>query len=366
MISFLNINKINREYKQIFNQTLNNLIDSGWFILGNGVKQFEKDFSEYCGTRYCLGVASGLDALNLILKALIILKKINEGDEVIVPSNTYIATVLAITQNNLKPVFVEPDYETYNIDPNKIKDKLSSRTKIILCVHLYGRLCDMKQINSIAKQNDILVIEDSAQSHGAKDQSGSRSGSFGIAAGFSFYPGKNLGCLGDGGAITTSSKDLYDIILYLRNYGSKTKYYNEYLGINSRLDEIQALFLSIKLKNLDRDNQRRIQIAERYLNEINNSKIILPKNHNNEDHVWHLFTLRNENRDDLMDYLNKNKVGSMIHYPVPPHKQKAYSEFSNLYLPISENIHKTTLSIPMDPTLDESSVDTIIKILNKY
>ena len=187
-----------------------------------------------------------------------------------------------------------------------------------------------------------------------------------LLLGLVFITGKNLGCLGDGGAITTSSKDLYEIILYLRNYGSKIKYYNEYIGINSRLDELQALFLSIKLKNLDRDNQRRIQIAERYLNEINNSKIILPKNHNNEDHVWHLFTLRSENRDDLMGYLNKNKVGTMIHYPVPPHKQKAYSEFSNLSLPISENIHKTTLSIPMDPTLDESSIDTIIKVLNKY
>ncbi len=366
MISFLNINKINSEYKKLFSEALEKQIDSGWFILGKEVKIFEKKFSDYCGTDYCLGVANGLDALDLILKSLIILKKINEGDEVIVPSNTYIASVLAITNNNLKPIFVEPNINDYNLDAEKIKDKISNRTKIILCVHLYGRLCNMDQINSIAEQNKLLIIEDSAQSHGAKDKHGSRSGSFGVAAGFSFYPGKNLGCLGDGGAITTNSKDIYELVLHLRNYGSKIKYLNEYKGINSRLDELQAIFLSIKLKNLDRDNKRRIQIAKRYLSEINNSKLILPKNHQYDDHVWHLFTLRTENRDNLISYLRKKEIGTMIHYPVPPHKQMAYYEFSSISLPISEKIHKTTLSIPMDPSLDDDSVSKIIETLNKY
>ena len=366
MIKFLDINKINREYKEFFSKSLNNLIDSGWFILGEGVKKFESEFSAYCGTKFCIGVASGLDALNLILRSLIILKKIKEGDEVIVPSNTYIATVLAITQNKLKPVFVEPDIENYNIDPEKIESHITSKTKVILCVHLYGRLCDMNRISSIAKKKKLLVIEDSAQSHGAKDLNECRSGNFGIAAGFSFYPGKNLGCLGDGGAITTNSADLYETILYLRNYGSKIKYYNKFKGVNSRLDEIQALFLSIKLKNLDRDNFRRIDIAKRYLDEINNDKIILPKKTYNFDHVWHLFTLRVQNRNKLMNFLKNKKIETMIHYPVPPHKQKAYKEFSNLSLPISELIHETTLSIPMDPTLEINQVNYIIETLNKF
>lgn len=366
MISFLDINKINREYKEFFSKSLNNLIDSGWFILGEGVKKFESEFSAYCGTKFCIGVASGLDALNLILRSLIILKKIKEGDEVIVPSNTYIATVLAITQNKLKPVFVEPDIENYNIDPEKIESHITSKTKVILCVHLYGRLCDMNRISSIAKKKKLLVIEDSAQSHGAKDLNECRSGSFGIAAGFSFYPGKNLGCLGDGGAITTNSADLYETILYLRNYGSKIKYYNEFKGINSRLDEIQALFLSIKLKNLDRDNFRRIDIAKKYLDEINNDKIILPKKTYKFDHVWHLFTLRVQNRNKLMNFLKNKKIETLIHYPVPPHKQKAYKEFSNLSLPISELIHETTLSIPMDPTLEINQINYIIETLNKF
>lgn len=359
MIKFLDLQKINANYQEQLLQKMKLVLDKGWFILGNEVKEFETNFANYCGTKHCIGVANGLDALILILKAYIQLGKLQKGDEVIVPSNTYIATILAIFQADLVPVLVEPDLETYNINPELIQQKISAKTKAIMPVHLYGQLCTMERINEIAKQHNLLVIEDAAQAHGLNFEGNNTKA-------FSFYPAKNLGALGDGGAITTNDDVLAKVLFSLRNYGSDKKYHNQFIGINSRLDEIQAAFLNVKLTDLDADNDQRRTIAKRYLSEIKNDKIVLPKVKSLEKHVFHLFVIRTENREELQDYLLKNDIETVIHYPIPPHKQKALKEWNDLYFPISEKIHNEILSLPISQVITDAEIDYVIEILNKY
>src|SRR5690606_29535357 len=301
-------------------------LDSGWYILGNSVKQFETEFAQYCGTKHCIGVANGLDALILIFRAYKELGILQNGDEVIVPANTYIASIIAILQNDLKPVLVDPNISTYNLNPIEIEKHVTERTKAILPVHLYGQLCEMEELSIIAQKHGLLVIEDAAQAHGASID-GKKAGNWSDAGAFSFYPGKNLGALGDGGAITTNSDELAQILYAIRNYGSHKKYQNDYIGINSRLDEIQAGFLSIKLKDLDKQNQKRREIAKRYLSEVNNPKITLPYYDCSDNHVFHLFVIRCEQRDQLQDFLRQQGIETLIHYPIAPHKQKAMYDY---------------------------------------
>jgi dTDP-4-amino-4,6-dideoxygalactose transaminase len=365
MISFLDLKKINEPYETAFQEKLKSVLDNGWYILGKEVAEFENNFSNYCGTKHCIGVGNGLDALILIFKGYIELGKLKKGDEVIVPANTYIASILAILEADLIPVLVEPELETYNINPDLISEKVTSKTKAILAVHLYGQLAEMDMINSIANQNNLLVIEDAAQAHGAISDFG-KSGDLSDAAAFSFYPGKNLGALGDAGAVVTNDSELAKIIFSLRNYGSERKYHNEFVGVNSRLDELQAAFLNLKLPNLDKDNQKRRKVAKRYLTEIKNDKIIVPFWDSSENHVFHLFVIRTENRNHLQHYLFDNGIQTMVHYPIPPHQQKAFSEWNTLSFPITENIHNVVLSLPMSPVLTNDEVSFIIDVLNEY
>lgn len=365
MIPFLDLKAINLNYKEAFHKKLDEVLDSGWFILGNAVEHFEREFADYCGTQYCVGVGNGLDALILILRAYIELGIFKPGDEVIVPANTYIASILAISKAGLTPVLVEPSIDDYLIDTALIERYISPRTKAILPVHLYGQLCDMDAINTVAQKYNLKVIEDAAQAHGAI-QNGKRSGNLGDAAGFSFYPGKNLGALGDAGAVTTNDDSLAEVIYALRNYGSEKKYYNKYKGINSRLDELQAAFLSVKLKHLDRDNEKRRIIAEYYLKNITNDKITLPSVKKQKEHVWHLFVIQCDTRDELKSYLQQNGIQTVIHYPVPPHRQKAYGELENLQLKVSTKLHSSVLSLPISSTLSENNAAFVINKLNEY
>lgn len=365
MIKFLDLQKINVKYKDEFQKKFQNFLDSGWYILGNEVKVFETNFAAYCSTKHCIGVANGLDALILIFRAYKELRKLKSGDEVIVPANTYIASIIAILQNDLVPVLVEPNIETYNIDPEEIAKHITPKTKAILAVHLYGQLADMNAINQLAKEHNLLVIEDAAQAHGA-ELNGSKAGKLSDASGFSFYPGKNLGALGDAGAITTNDDALAKTLFALRNYGSEEKYKNEFIGLNSRLDEIQAGFLNIKLADLDAQNQRRREIAKRYLSEIKNEKIVLPFYDDSVNHVFHLFVIRTSDRKQLQEYLEKHQIQTLIHYPIAPHKQKALESFSHLSLPITEKIHREVLSIPLSHVLLDAEVSEIINRLNQY
>lgn len=370
MIEFLNIKEITRRDKEELKIAFENVLDSGWFILGNHVKHFEKEFAEFCGAKHCIGVANGLDALILILEGYKQLGLIKNGDEVIVPSNTYIASILAISRAGLTPVLVEPDFNTYLIDENLIEQKITSKTRAVLPVHLYGRLCNMAAINTIAKKHNLKVIEDCAQSHGAKINE-IKCGNLGDAAGFSFYPGKNLGALGDGGAVTTNDDELMQTIIALRNYGSHKKYESLYRGMNSRLDEIQAAFLSVKLKKLDNDNEVRRKIAQYYIEHINNELIKLPYNKktnvsNFEDHVWHIFAARVANREKFQKYLSDNGIQTVIHYPIPPHKQEAYSEWNNESFPISEKIHREIISLPISPVMKDSEYQKVVEVVNRY
>ena len=366
MIHFLNLRKLNQPFEVAFQKKMKQFLDGGWYILGNEVKQFETDFATYCGTKHCIGVGNGLDALVLIFKAYIHLGKLEKGDEVIVPANTYIASILAVLQADLVPVLVEPRLETYNINPEEIEAKITSKTKAILAVHLYGQLCEMKAINEIAQKHNLLVIEDAAQAHGSQFSENEKAGNLSHASAFSFYPGKNLGALGDGGAITTNDDELAEVLFSMRNYGSKVKYENEIIGVNSRLDELQAAFLNIKLKQLDSENEFRRSMAKRYLSEIKNDKIIMPSWNLSQNHVFHLFVIRTSNRLALQNYLKENRIETMIHYPIPPHKQKALSNWNNLSFPITEKIHDEVLSIPLNSGLKASEIQHIITILNQY
>ena len=362
MIKFLDLNKINQPYENAFQNKLRSVIDSGWYILGDEVKLFEKNIAAYCDAKHCIGVGNGFDALTLIYKAYIQLGKMQKGDEVIVPSNTYIATILAIIQAELVPVLVEPKLETYTINPNLITDKITTKTRSILVVNLYGQLAELDSINEIANKNNLIVVEDSAQSHGAiSNNSKSKN-----TQAFSFYPGKNLGAIGDAGAVITNDDQLAEVLLSLRNYGSQVKYYNDFIGVNSRLDELQAAFLNVKLPNLDTENQIRKNIAKRYLLEINNENIILPFWDFSDNHVFHLFVIRTPKRVELQDYLKQNGIETLIHYPVAPHRQKAFENWSNLKLPITEKIHDEVLSLPISPVITDIEVDFVIQKLNSW
>lgn len=365
MTVFLDLAKINAQYNQELKDACARVIDSGWYVLGKEVSEFEKEFSHYCGTDYCLGVANGLDALTLILRAYIEMGVMQKGDEVIVPSNTYIASILSITESGLTPILVEPDINTFNLNPDLIESKITRKTKAILPVHLYGQVTGMEKIVEIGKRFGLKVIEDCAQSHGAVYR-GKKAGNLGDAAGFSFYPGKNFGAIGDGGAITTNDQELSKTVSALRNYGSHQKYQNKFKGINSRLDEIQAAMLKVKLKYLDRDNKARRNVAARYLSELNNSLIELPKVINGESHVWHLFVIKTFYRVDLQDFLSKHNIQTLIHYPIPPHKQEAYNEWTDNEYPISEALHSTVLSLPISPVMTDAAVDEVVTTINKF
>jgi len=363
MINFLNLKKINASYSKDFHEALDDVLDSGWFILGNQCKQFEKEFADYCGTKYAIGVANGLEALFLILKAW----DIGEGDEVIVPSNTYIATWLAVTHLNAKPVPVEPIHGTYNIDPKKIVAAISPKTKAILPVHLYGQPAEMDEIIEIAKQHNLYVLEDASQAHGAIYKK-RKVGSLGDAAAFSLYPGKNLGALGDAGVITTNDSSLADQIFKLRNYGSSEKYKNEIIGFNSRLDELQAAFLRKKLKNLDEDNKKRSLIAEEYSRLLKDAKgLKIPEVIQDAKSVWHLYVVEHKDRNLIQKKLHEKNIETMIHYPIAPHLQEAYKdlEIKEGHLEISEQIHKNIFSLPMDPTLENKDIKYITDSLRE-
>jgi len=366
MIKFLDLHKINQRFETEFKYKFQQFLDSGRYILGNEVTSFENEFANYCGTKYCLGTANGLDALTLIFRSYIELGKLALEDEVIVPANTYIASILSILHAGLKPVFVEPNENSFNLDSSRIEEALTNKTKAILVVHLYGQLTEMKGIQSLAKSRNLLIIEDAAQAHGAENENGIKAGNLGDAAGFSFYPSKNLGALGDGGAIITNDENLYNALKMIRNYGASSKYVNEYIGFNSRLDEIQATFLSVKLKQLDSDNERRREIARRYITEINNPKVTLPEYNNSKNHVFHAFVIRIANRDTLKAHLDSKRVQFLIHYPIPPHKQKAFKQFCELNLPITESIHDTVLTLPLSPVMTKDEVTKVIATLNDY
>jgi len=365
MIKFLDLKKLNAQYEQELKEAAVRVIDSGWYLIGKELEGFEKNYASFCQVNHCLGVANGLDALRLIFKAYLELGVMNEGDEILVPANTYVASVLAISDNNLTPVFVEPNSETYNLDANKLEEAITSKTKAILTVHLYGQNSINQQLLDICKKHNLKLIEDSAQSHGATWQ-GKVMGSIGDATGHSFYPGKNLGALGDAGAITTNDKELAKVISALRNYGSHVKYENKYQGLNSRLDEIQAAFLNVKLKYIEKDIEGRRRVANYYLENIKNPKIQLPKVENQDGHVWHLFVVRISERDKFQKYMNENEIQTLIHYPIPPHKQEAYQEYNGLHLPITELIHKEVLSLPLSAMMTDSELETIVKAVNQY
>ncbi|MCK8480128.1 DegT/DnrJ/EryC1/StrS family aminotransferase [Psychroserpens algicola] len=367
MIKFLDLNKMNSRFEDEFSSQFKTFLNSGYYINGSEVKDFEERFASYCETKHCIGVANGLDALTLIFKAYIDLGKLQINDEVIVPANTYIASMLSIINAGLKPVFVEPDEATFNLNPSEIEKHITSKTKAVLVVHLYGQLADMVTINDIAKQNNLLVVEDAAQAHGAiLTSKNKKAGNLSHAAGFSFYPTKNLGALGDAGAITTNDDELANCIKLLHNYGSSKKYVHDKIGVNSRLDELQATFLNIKLNHLDSDNRTRRHIAERYLNGINNPKIKLPFYDFSDNHVFHVFAIRVEDRAHFKAYLDALEIGYLIHYPIAPHHQKALLPYKSLSLPITEAIHETVISIPLSPVMTTEEIETIINALNLY
>lgn len=361
-VKFLDLKKINGRFEREFKQVLQTVLESGYYIGSSQNQNFCKNFANYCGVDYCLGVANGLDALKIILKAA----GIGPGDEVIVPSNTFIATILSISEVGAQPILVEPELDGFNLDPENIETHINEKTKAIIAVHLYGKIAQMQKISKIAEKHGIYLFEDAAQAHGA-ELNGKKVGSWGHAAAFSFYPGKNLGCLGDGGAITTKDKDFYVKCKALSNYGSDVKYHHIYKGYNSRLDELQASFLNIKLPYLEADNSRRQDIARKYVTEIRNEELGLPDfPEDPRENVWHVFPILSEDRKGLISYLKEKGVETLIHYPTPPHKQDAYKEFYNQSLPRSEYIHEHILSLPISPVMTDEEVDYVIKALNNW
>jgi len=366
MIKFLDLLQINLLHQQEIEERLLKTFRSGWYLLGSEVKGFEQNLAEYTGVKHAIGVANGLDALRLIFKAYIELGIMQPGDEVIVPANTYIASILAITDNKLVPVFVEPDINTYNIDLNKIEQAITLKTKAVMIVHLYGQAVFSDRLKTLAQEHNFKIIEDNAQAIGA-EYNGFKTGNLGDAAGFSFYPGKNLGALGDAGAVTTNDDALALTIRTLANYGSEEKYVNKYQGLNSRLDEIQAAVLDVKLKYLDAENGRRREIAKYYIDNINHPDIILPQWPTDENaHVWHLFVIRTKERMRLQQYLAWNDIQTLIHYPTPPTKQEAYKEYNHLTFAITEQIHDEVLSLPISPVLTDEEIKNIVSTLNSY
>lgn len=364
-VPFLSLKDVTDKYSKEIHEAVSRVIDSGWYLQGKENESFEKNYASYIGTKYAVGVANGLDALVWIFRAYIELGVMKKGDEVIVPANTYIATILAITENGLVPVLIEPNIETLQIDDSLIEEKITDKTKAICIVHLYGQCAYTKKIGELCKKYNLKLIEDNAQAHGCVFDC-VKTGAIGDAAGHSFYPGKNLGALGDAGAVTTNDETLANAIRFLANYGSQKKYVFQYTGRNSRLDEIQAAILDVKLKHLDEDVAIRKSVAKKYLEGIKNSKITLPKIFDWNQHVFHIFTIMCENRDDLQKYLTEKGIGTNIHYPIPPHKQECYKEWNELSLPITEKIHKTELSLPMSPCLTDEQVKYVINVINSY
>ncbi len=365
MISFLNLKNINSQYEAELIDAASEVIKSGWYLLGERLNNFENELEKYQQGGLAIGCGNGLDALRLIFRSYIELGFMAEGDEVIVPANTYIASILAITDNNLVPVFVEPDINTFNLNIDLVEKNISNKTKAILVVHLYGRVCWDEKLDYLRDKYNLKVVEDNAQAIGAIWK-GKKSGSLGDAAGFSFYPGKNLGALGDSGAVFTRDKELANVVRAIANYGSTKKYINKYKGLNSRLDEIQAAFLSVKLKYLDAENHHRQILARYYIENIKNHDIILPEYPFEEEHVWHLFVIRTANREKFNSYLSNSGIETLIHYPIPPHKQDCYQEFSYYNLPITEMLHNEVLSLPISPCLQLSDVEEICKIINNF
>lgn len=367
MIKFLDLKAVNEQYRSEIDAAIKRVLDSGWYLLGKEGAAFESEFAEYCQVDHCLGVANGLDALILILMGYKELGFMQEGDEVVVPANTYIASILAISRAGLKPVLVEPDERTYNLDPSLIEAAITGRTKAIMAVHLYGQCADMNPICAIAKKHGLKVIEDAAQGHGATYR-GSKAGSLGDAAGFSFYPGKNLGALGDGGAVTTGDRQLAEVISALRNYGSHEKYHNKYQGMNSRLDEIQAAVLRVKLGYLDIDTEKRRTVAETYLSALSSqsSALTLPYVADYGLPAWHLFVVRTARRDELVKHLMKYEIETVIHYPVPPHRQAAYTELVKQFLPLTEAIHSEVLSLPFSPIFSSESIHIVSEAISNF
>jgi len=363
MMDYENLNLVNKSFEKEFASEFQKFLNKGWYILGENVARFEEEFANYNNIRYCVGVASGLDALIMSIKVL----RLSADSQIIVPANTYIATIISIIQNGFEPILVEPDIHTYNIDPNLIEESISKKTKAIMVVHLYGKPCDMDKIKIIAQKHKLAVIEDCAQAHGA-EYKGQKIGTFGNLGAFSFYPTKNLGCLGDGGCITLNNRKQYDYLKMLRNYGSEKKYYNKIIGMNSRLDELQACFLRVKLKSLDKINAHKRKIAAIYDKEISNERIIKPVRIKNCKDVFHIYPVRCESRDKLKEHLLTNGIKTEIHYPVPPHKQAAYKKRLKNYrdYPISEKIHDTILSLPISYAHNVTEINKVCEVINKF
>lgn len=364
-VPFLSLKDITNKYSSEIHAVVKRVVDSGYYLQGNENKVFEEHYAQYIGCNHAVGVANGLDALFLILHAYMEMGVMNPGDEIIVPANTYIASILAITDNMLKPVLLEPSLETYQIDDTLIEQAITSKTKAIMIVHLYGQCAYTQKIGDLCKKYNLKLIEDNAQAHGCMFH-GVKTGALGDAAGHSFYPGKNLGAFGDAGAVTTNDDELASVVRSLANYGSAKKYVFRYKGWNSRLDEIQAAVLDVKLSHLDQDIELRKQVAKRYIAGIHNPKIILPKIFDWQQHVFHLFPIRCVERDALQNYLTEKNIGTLIHYPIPPHKQECYAEWNNMVLPITEKIHNEELSIPMSPTMTVAQIDYVVQALNAY
>lgn len=368
-IPFLDLKELNKPYDAKIKKAINQVIDSGWYLRGKEVDSFEMEYSNFVRVEHTVSVANGLDALRIILRSYIEMGEMEEGDEIIVPANTYIASILAIVDNNLKPVLVEPDINTYNIDSDLIEEHISKKTKGIMIVHLYGQNAYSEKIETLCKKYNLKLIEDAAQAHGAY-YNDKRVGNLGHAAGFSFYPGKNLGALGDAGAICTNDEEFSEVCRALGNYGSQKKYYNKYLGYNSRLDEIQAAVLRVKLKGIDEDNQQRRKVADYYLKNITNPKVTLPKVPGSplisKNHVWHLFVVRVSNREKFIQHLKKKNIDTLIHYPIPPNKQEGYPELNEYSLPITEKIHNEVVSLPMSPVLKSFEINYVVDVVNQY
>lgn len=365
MVPFYDLKAINARHREELASALTETLDSGWYILGERVATFEKEFSAYCGVGHAIGTGNGLDALTLIIRGYKELGIMKEGDEIIVPANTYIATILAITENRLVPVLVEPELRTANLDASRVEEKITKRTKAILTVHLYGQVAYSDELAAVAKKHGLKVIEDAAQAQGAVWK-GKKTGNLGDATGFSFYPSKNLGALGDAGAVTTNDVKLAEVVRALHNYGSHKKYHNLYKGVNSRLDEIEAATLSVKLKYLDADNAARRKVVQKYMSGIKNDALTLPYARTEEGHVWHVFTVRTKHRDALAKHLAKSGIETMIHYPVPPHKQPAFKEWRTQSFPITEEIHTTILSLPLSPVQTEEQTNEVIAAVNSF
>lgn len=365
MIKFLDLEKVTASHGEEINEAVSRVVNSGWYLQGKENEKFEKDFAEYIGTKYAVGCANGLDALIWIFRAYVEMGVIKPGDEVIVPANTYIASILAISENGLVPVLVEPDINTYLIDPEKIEEAITPKTKAILIVHLYGQCAYTDKIGELCRKYNIKLVEDNAQAHGCKFN-GRHTGSLGDAAGHSFYPGKNLGALGDAGAVTTNDEELAKVIRAVANYGSTRKYVFKYIGRNSRLDEIQTAVLDVKLHHLDADNARRKEVAKMYIDGITNPAIVLPKVPDFDAHAFHIFPIRTKERDELQKYLSDNGVQTIIHYPIPPHKQECYREWNNLSFPITEQLANEELSIPISPVITDEEVNEVIRIINEW